>query len=68
MLCGTQFAVTSRHTAGCLALYGGQNRVPTSARGFDRLDRPALDDRFEIDTTVAHAARRYNYWLGGGHC
>lgn len=25
----------------------------------------ALDDLFEIDTTVAHAARRYNYWLGG---
>jgi hypothetical protein len=24
-----------------------------------------LDDPFEIDTTVAHAARRYNYWLGG---
>jgi hypothetical protein len=23
------------------------------------------DDPFEIDTTVAHAARRYNYWLGG---
>jgi hypothetical protein len=23
------------------------------------------DDLFEIDTTVAHAARRYNYWLGG---
>jgi S-adenosyl methyltransferase len=22
-------------------------------------------DPFEIDTTVAHAARRYNYWLGG---
>jgi hypothetical protein len=23
------------------------------------------DDPFEIDTSVAHAARRYNYWLGG---
>jgi hypothetical protein len=23
------------------------------------------DDPFEIDTTVAHPARRYNYWLGG---
>ncbi|HEX6468207.1 MAG TPA: SAM-dependent methyltransferase, partial [Streptosporangiaceae bacterium] len=23
------------------------------------------EDPFEIDTTVAHAARRYNYWLGG---
>jgi SAM-dependent methyltransferase len=22
-------------------------------------------DPFEIDTTIAHAARRYNYWLGG---
>jgi hypothetical protein len=22
-------------------------------------------DPFEIDTTVAHPARRYNYWLGG---
>ncbi|HEX6471503.1 MAG TPA: SAM-dependent methyltransferase [Streptosporangiaceae bacterium] len=28
-------------------------------------DEVALDDPFEIDTTVAHAARRYNYWLGG---
>src|SRR3954451_17097783 len=28
-------------------------------------DDVALDDPFEIDTTVAHAARRYNYWLGG---
>jgi hypothetical protein len=23
------------------------------------------DDPFEIDTSVAHPARRYNYWLGG---
>jgi S-adenosyl methyltransferase len=23
------------------------------------------DDPYEIDRTVAHAARRYNYWLGG---
>jgi hypothetical protein len=23
------------------------------------------DDSFELDTTVAHPARRYNYWLGG---
>jgi hypothetical protein len=23
------------------------------------------EDPFEIDTSVAHAARRYNYWLGG---
>ncbi|HEU5158977.1 MAG TPA: SAM-dependent methyltransferase [Streptosporangiaceae bacterium] len=28
-------------------------------------DDVALDDPFEIDTTVAHGARRYNYWLGG---
>jgi hypothetical protein len=28
-------------------------------------DDPRLDDPFEIDTTVAHPARRYNYWLGG---
>ncbi|HZB33901.1 MAG TPA: SAM-dependent methyltransferase [Streptosporangiaceae bacterium] len=28
-------------------------------------DDVALDDSFEIDTTVAHPARRYNYWLGG---
>jgi S-adenosyl methyltransferase len=28
-------------------------------------DDAALDDPFEIDVTVAHAARRYNYWLGG---
>jgi hypothetical protein len=28
-------------------------------------DDVALDDPFEIDTSVAHAARRYNYWLGG---
>ena len=28
-------------------------------------DDVALNDPFEIDTTVAHAARRYNYWLGG---
>jgi hypothetical protein len=26
---------------------------------------PEWIDPFEIDTTVAHAARRYNYWLGG---
>jgi SAM-dependent methyltransferase len=24
------------------------------------------EDPYEIDTTVAHPARRYNYWLGGG--
>ncbi|HEU5158598.1 MAG TPA: SAM-dependent methyltransferase [Streptosporangiaceae bacterium] len=31
-------------------------------------DFPAADsdDPFEIDTSVAHPARRYNYWLGGG--
>ncbi|HEU5157533.1 MAG TPA: SAM-dependent methyltransferase [Streptosporangiaceae bacterium] len=28
-------------------------------------DDPLLDDPFEIDTSVAHPARRYNYWLGG---
>jgi hypothetical protein len=29
-------------------------------------DDPQVDDdSFEIDTTVAHPARRYNYWLGG---
>ena len=28
-------------------------------------DDPVLDDPFEIDTSVAHPARRYNYWLGG---
>jgi hypothetical protein len=28
-------------------------------------DDLAFDDPFEIDTTVAHGARRYNYWLGG---
>jgi S-adenosyl methyltransferase len=28
-------------------------------------DNPDLDDPFEIDTTVAHPARRYNYFLGG---
>jgi hypothetical protein len=29
-------------------------------------DDPQVDDdAFEIDTTVAHPARRYNYWLGG---
>ena len=28
-------------------------------------DDPRLDDPFEIDTTVAHPARRYNYFLGG---
>jgi hypothetical protein len=28
-------------------------------------DDPWLDDPFEIDTTVAHPARRYNYYLGG---
>jgi len=26
---------------------------------------PDQDDPLEIDTTVAHPARRYNYWLGG---
>jgi hypothetical protein len=26
---------------------------------------PEWIDPFEIDSTVAHAARRYNYWLGG---
>ncbi len=28
-------------------------------------DNEQLDDPFEIDTSVAHPARRYNYWLGG---
>ena len=28
-------------------------------------DNPQLDDPFEIDTSVAHPARRYNYYLGG---
>jgi len=28
-------------------------------------DDPRLDDPFEIDTSVAHPARRYDYWLGG---
>jgi hypothetical protein len=28
-------------------------------------DDGRLDDPFEIDTSVAHPARRYNYWLGG---
>src|ERR687887_2030914 len=28
-------------------------------------DDPQLDNPFEIDTTVAHPARRYNYYLGG---
>jgi hypothetical protein len=28
-------------------------------------DNRQLDDPFEIDTTVAHPARRYNYFLGG---
>jgi hypothetical protein len=28
-------------------------------------DEATLDDPFEIDTSVAHPARRYNYWLGG---
>jgi hypothetical protein len=28
-------------------------------------DNPQLDNPFEIDTTVAHPARRYNYFLGG---
>jgi hypothetical protein len=28
-------------------------------------DDPQLDDPFEIDTSVAHPARRYNYYLGG---
>jgi hypothetical protein len=28
-------------------------------------DDKAWGDPFEIDTTVAHPARRYNYWLGG---
>jgi S-adenosyl methyltransferase len=28
-------------------------------------DNPLLDDPFEIDTSVAHPARRYNYFLGG---
>jgi hypothetical protein len=32
---------------------------PASSTGQD------WDDPFEIDTSVAHAARRYNYWLGG---
>jgi hypothetical protein len=29
------------------------------------LDDEQWTDPFEIDTTVAHPARRYNYWLGG---
>lgn len=28
-------------------------------------DDGRLDDPFQIDTSVAHPARRYNYWLGG---
>src|SRR4051794_5553058 len=28
-------------------------------------DSQVDDDSVEIDTTVAHPARRYNYWLGG---
>jgi SAM-dependent methyltransferase len=28
-------------------------------------DDEHFDDPFEIDTSVAHPARRYNYWLGG---
>jgi SAM-dependent methyltransferase len=28
-------------------------------------DNSRVDDPFEIDTTVAHPARRYNYFLGG---
>ncbi|HEY7483272.1 MAG TPA: SAM-dependent methyltransferase [Streptosporangiaceae bacterium] len=28
-------------------------------------DNGRPDDPFEIDTSVAHPARRYNYWLGG---
>ncbi len=31
----------------------------------DRLARPAADGPIEIDTTVAHPARVYDYWLGG---
>jgi len=29
------------------------------------LDGEQWDDLFEIDTSVAHPARRYDYWLGG---
>jgi hypothetical protein len=34
-----------------------------STQDFSRDDE--WTDPFEIDTTVAHPARRYNYWLGG---
>jgi hypothetical protein len=37
---------------------------PVGMQEFTPGDEP-LDDPFEIDTSVAHAARRYNYWLGG---
>jgi S-adenosyl methyltransferase len=35
---------------------------PVSLQDFSATD---WDDPFEIDTSVAHPARRYNYWLGG---
>jgi hypothetical protein len=38
---------------------------PDDAALDDLDDLGNLDDSFEIDTSVAHAARRYNYWLGG---
>jgi hypothetical protein len=37
---------------------------PVTTQNFSP-DDPRLNDPFEIDTSVAHPARRYNYWLGG---
>jgi SAM-dependent methyltransferase len=58
-------------------MWGPHEDVPARAYGPNRkrgsVSRPDptpltdqdWDDPFEIDTSVAHAARRYNYWLGG---
>src|SRR3954447_7052758 len=38
---------------------------PMNMQNYSADDSQLDDDPFEIDTTVAHPARRYNYWLGG---
>ena len=42
--------------------YGTQRRGPVSLPDFAAV---GWDDPFGIDTSVAHPARRYHYWLGG---
>jgi S-adenosyl methyltransferase len=46
---------------------GGSDHVMNGDRGMGGMDRPRHGQSAEhrIDSSVAHSARRYNYWLGG---